>query len=542
MKKHILLLFVGSFVYCQAPSIAWQKDFGGVKNEIPSTIIKTPDGGFLTCGYSPSTPTVPNGDITVPYTNASNIWVFKINEFGTIIWQKNIGCNIISQYSKMILTADGGFMLGCTSSSPISGDKTENAIQGSPDYWIIKLDSLGNIQWDNTLGGSWNDYFQSMIQTPDGGYLIGGISNSNISGDKTQNHMNFPFSNGNEDYWVIKLDSQGNTLWDKTIGGFAHDELNSMCLANDGGYILAGTTSSGADGLKTEFLRGWDDFWLLKIDFEGNIVWQKSYGVTDSDQLRNIIRTKNNDGYIVTGDSNSNASYEKTNNSKGSLDFWVIKIDNFGSVTWDKTYGGGLDEFSPSICEGSNGEMLISGWSSSNISGDKTENSRGLSDTWLVKINNSGTILWDKTYGGFDRDGTFGLDYVNADNSFIVGNYSASSISGDKTVLNKREGDFWIIKLNGENLSIIKNSFFDSTTIYPNPTKNFLNIKFSHAVEQVSKIEISNMLGQIMNIDTIVDIPNSELIKLNLLNLEAGVYNLTLKTNEGNWQCKFVKE
>ena len=149
----------------------------------------------------------------------------------------------------IIQTTDGGYLLGGYSYSNISGDKTENS-NGYEDYWIVKVDSIGTIQWQKTIGGSLNDNLISIIQTSDGGYIIGGISSSNISGDKTEN------SNGDVDYWIVKIDSTGTIQWQNTIGGIALDYLGSIIQTNDSGYFLAGSSFSDISGDKTENSNG----------------------------------------------------------------------------------------------------------------------------------------------------------------------------------------------------------------------------------------------------------------------------------------------
>src|SRR6185436_104985 len=188
-------------------------------------------------------------------------------------------------------TADGGYILGGTSASDISGDKTENS-NGSYDYWIIKTDSSGNIQWQNTIGGSDADLLISIEQTNDGGYILGGWSKSNISGDKTEN------TNGIEDYWIVKTDASGNIQWQNTIGGNNYDELCSIRQTIDGGYILGGTSGSDISGDKTENSNGTLDYWIVKTNSTGTIQWQNTIGGSAVDSIHSIQQTADG-GYIM---------------------------------------------------------------------------------------------------------------------------------------------------------------------------------------------------------------------------------------------------
>ena len=171
----------------------------------------------------------------------------------TIQWQKTIGGSDVDKLNSLQQTADGGYILGGYSASNTSGDKTENS-RGNNDYWVIKLNNSGAIQWQKTIGGSVGDYLYSIQQTTDGGYVLGGYSQSDISGDKTENHKGF------YDYWIVKLNSTGTIQWQKTIGGDDIDNLQSIQQTSDGGYMLGGYSSSSISGDKTENSKGTYDY------------------------------------------------------------------------------------------------------------------------------------------------------------------------------------------------------------------------------------------------------------------------------------------
>ncbi|MBK6642479.1 MAG: T9SS type A sorting domain-containing protein [Bacteroidetes bacterium] len=161
-----------------------------------------------------------------------------------------------------VQTSDGGYLLGGESNSNISWDKTENSM-GDFDYWIVKTNSVGNIQWQNTIGGSEGDFLESLQQTTDGGYILGGWSLSNISGDKTQNNCDSTL--GYPDFWIVKTDAAGSIQWQNTIGGSKNDKLHSIEQTIDGGYILGGYSESDISGNKTENCIGYSDYWIVKL-------------------------------------------------------------------------------------------------------------------------------------------------------------------------------------------------------------------------------------------------------------------------------------
>src|SRR5690606_13464170 len=145
--------------------------------------------------------------------------------------------------------------------------------RGGQDFWVLKLDSNGNILWQKTYGGSADDFLVTTHQTSDGGFIIGGYSYSDISGDKTEN------SRGESDYWILKLDPAGNIEWQKTFGGDEYDNFGSLVITNDGGYLLAGSSHSPISGDRTVTRLGFADAWILKLDASGTIVWQNSYNI-----------------------------------------------------------------------------------------------------------------------------------------------------------------------------------------------------------------------------------------------------------------------
>jgi hypothetical protein len=309
-----------------------------------------------------------------------------------IEWQNTIGGNEEDVSYTMQHTNDGGYILGGISASNISGDKTENS-EGGFDYWIVKTDAVGNIQWQNTIGGDDDDRLFSIQQTSDGGYILGGWSLSNISGDKTENCIGF------NDYWVVKTDSSGNIQWQNTIGGSYEDVLSCVRQTVDGGYILGGYSFSNISGDKTENSNGDEDYWIVKIDSLGNIQWQNTIGGNSFDYLSYLSQTIDG-GYIIAGWSASNISGDKTENSNGNSDYWVVKTDASGNIQWQNTIGGNYNEVLCSVQQTANEEYILGGYSNSNISGDKTENCFGSADYWIVKTDSLGNIQWQNTIGG----------------------------------------------------------------------------------------------------------------------------------------------
>lgn len=417
------------------PSIEWQNTIGGSGNDLLFSIQSTPDGGYILGGYSESNI---SGDKTENSNGGNDYWIVKIDAFGNILWQNTIGGSGNDQLTCLKLTSDGGYILGGYSISNISGDKTENSI-GLFDYWIVKTDSMGNVQWQNTIGGNNLDWLISISQTSDGGYILGGFSNSGASGDKTEN------SNGQFDYWIVKTDSMGSIQWQNTIGGNGFDQLYSVHQTSDGGYILGGFSDSDISGDKAANSLGWNDYWIVKTDATGNIQWQRTIGGNSSDQLFSLQPTTDG-GYILGGWSQSGMSGDKMENSIGLYDFWLVKVDAMGNLQWENTIGGSSNDYPFPLWQTSDGGFITGGYSASNISGDKTENSVGLDDYWIVKTSSTGNIEWQKTIGGSTADRLRSI-MQTSDGGYILGGFSESNISGDKTENSNGQYDYWVVKL-----------------------------------------------------------------------------------------------
>jgi hypothetical protein len=457
-KLIVLILSMNFLVSTNSFSqeIEWQNTIGGIWNDQLFSIQQTSDGGYILGGTSSSSI---SGDKLENSYGSYDYWIVKTDSLGAIQWQNTIGGSSGDNLKSVQQTTDGGYILGGESSSSISGDKTEVNFGSNftKDYWIVKTDSLGNIIWQNTIGGSDEEELKSIYQTADGGYIIGGNSHSNISGDKTENSVG---NNGYSDFWIIKIDSIGNIVWQNTIGGNSHDQLQSTQQTSDGGCILGGYSASNISGDKTENCIGGYDYWIVKIDMAGNIQWQNTIGAYGFDYLRTIQNTFDG-GFLIGGSSHSNIAADKTENRKGGYDFWIVKVDSMGLIQWQNTIGGNGNDAIFSLQQTADGGFILGGSSESDISGDKTEDAIGsanVSDFWVVKTDSSGNLLWQNTIGGENYDDLW-LIKQNPKGGYILGGYSMSNTSLDKTEDCLGNFDYWMVKLT-ENYNVICGKLF----------------------------------------------------------------------------------
>lgn len=288
------------------------------------------------------------------------------------------------------------------------------------------------IEWQKSLGGTSAEVVRKIKKTPDGGYILVASTASN-DGDVSGLH-------GDSDFWVVKLSSTGVIEWQKALGGSRYDYPNDIDLTNDGGYVVVGYTSSN-DGDVSGNHNLFYDIWVVKLSGSGELQWQKCFGGTSEDQGYGIKVTLDG-GYIFTGYTGSNDG-DVTGNH-GSLDVWVVKISATGNLEWQKTFGGTLEDRSRTIQLSNDGNYIIAGFTYSN-NGD-VSGAHGSSDAWIVKISNTGTLLWQKAIGGSSSDEAIDLQPTTDGGFVFVGD--SASINGDAIPNPHGDNlDFWIVKL-----------------------------------------------------------------------------------------------
>jgi hypothetical protein len=426
-KEIIFFFFIFNYqlsiINCfSQPAIQWQKSLGGTSNEQAFFIRQTADGGYIVTGIADSF----DGDITGHHL-LWDCWLVKLSSAGTIEWQKCYGGSGEDEAFYVEQTTDGGYVVAGLSES-LDGDVTGN--HGGWDYWIFRTDSTGNLLWQKSLGGTGVEGAASLQQTPDGGYIVTGYSQS-TDGDVSGNH-------GVSDVWLVKLDGSGSLQWQKSYGGSNSDAASAIQLTGDGGYIIAGGTSSN-DGDVTGY-HGGGDVWLVKTDSTGNIQWQKCLGGSGDDYANSLNKT-NDGGYILAGRSSSNDG-DATGNH-GSNDYWLIKTDSAGNIQWQKSLGGSGSEGAHSCQQTADGGYVITGGSFSN-DGDVSGN-HGAGDYWVAKTDSAGNIQWQKCFGGTGND--FSNSIIQpADGGYLIAG-TAYSVDGDVAANHDTSGtssDYWL--------------------------------------------------------------------------------------------------
>lgn len=412
--------------------LIFSKTIGGNNNESGQSVVATNDGGYAILGFTQSS----DGDITDKQDTSFDYWVVKYSSQDVVEWKKTYGGSGDERGREIIQTSDGGYAIIGTSDS---NDFDVSGNNGFQDYWFVKLDALGNISWQKSYGFQGNDTGISVIQTSDQGYLLTGILDVTSSGGQgnttartsTQRHAG-------GDYWAIKTDASGNLEWSRYFGGNFTDTPEGAIELNSGGYIIAG----GSDSRDTDITnnKGTYDFWVIRIAPNGDLVWEKSFGGSEIDEARAIVKT--NDGnIIIAGDTRSNDLDISSNN--GAADLWLIKISPDGNLIWEKTIGGTSFDVSRDISATSDNGFILAG-SSRSSDGDVSEN-KGQNDAWVIKVDSNGDLVWEVSAGGSNIDFAYGVTEL-IDNSIIaVGD--TTSEDGDIEE-NKGFTDLLVLKIN----------------------------------------------------------------------------------------------
>ena len=305
-------------------------------------------------------------------------------------WARTYGGSQNDAAESIQQTSDGGYI--------VAGE-TVSFGAGAGDIWVLKLSSTGTIDWQHTYGRSGSDWADSIQQTSDGGYIVAGTS--------------WSFVAGNYDIWVLRLSSTGTIDWQHTYGGSGDDHASSIQQTSDGGYIVAGSTSS--------FGAGDYDICLLKLSSTGTIDWQHTYGGSKLDRVISIQQTSDG-GYIVAGETVSFGA--------GVGDIWVLKLSSTGTIDWQHTYGGSGFDWANSIQQTSDGGYIVAGISYSFRAGNE--------DIWVLRLSSTGTVDWQHTYGGSGFDDARSIQQTS-DGGYIVAGTTSSFGAGYYNI--------WVLKL-----------------------------------------------------------------------------------------------
>ena len=485
----------------------------------------------------------------------------------TAIWQKCYGGTSNDYINTLAIPApDGGLLLGLVT---LSNDGDISGNHGNEDISLMKINATGILQWQKCYGGTGTESINNLISTTDGGFIIVGTTQNSNDGDVLGNH-------GAKDAWIIKINAIGTIQWQKCYGGSTDDEFNSIIQTSDGGFIASGSSysinngdvlgnsGSGAwivkisdlgviqwqkiyetvNGIRS-FLQtsdgdyvlaglteltsfpgyhGSGDIWIAKINQAGTIQWQKCYGGSNYDESPQIIST-NDGGYMFSSYTDSNDGDVSGNH--GSGDSWVVKLDTLGNILAQNCYGGSGNDGGGFIQKTLDGGFLLATTAGAGSNDGNVSGNHGGSDAWGIKFSSTGAIQWQKCCGGTDDDngGVFQL----ADGTYMAfGNTLSNNgdISGNHGI---NTVDAFLIKLTADNLAT-ENYVNNAIITYPNPTKDLLHIDLQNELSG----KITDLTGKtLMNVTT---------KDIDVSSLSAGIYLLDITSEGKSYRKKIIKQ
>jgi len=455
--------------------ISFERIFGRTDSDGASSVRVTDDGGFILAG---STLLLGEefGDATL----------IKLDQYGQLIWSQVYGIEDYSEsFSEAIPTNDGGYIA--------AGSKANSDDNEPPDVWIVKTDASGTVIWDKTFGGNQNDGAADVITTSDGGYLIVG----SYEHDTAQRQ--------DVDAYLIKLNASGNLIWEKRWGGELGEGAGCVRQTSDGGYVIAGsTTSYGA---------GEHDGYLLKLNSNGNDVWYKTYGGTDWDKLGKVVLTDDG-GYLIAGWTASFGAQAR--------DVYLVKTDAAGNEQWHKLYGEVHKDGASDVIQTSDGGYLVVGSLENTFFSNYWR-----ADGYIIKTDASGNELWSRTYGDYNDEG-FSCVREVGDGGYIVSGGANSYGNGSEVYLLKidRQGGFSSVYSNVE----VTLQDFQLENNYPNPFNNQTMIKYHLPKNSFVQLNVYNIQGQLAG--TIVNKyqrSGSYIVTFIAKDLPSGLYFYQLK-------------
>jgi uncharacterized repeat protein (TIGR01451 family) len=497
----LILVVANSVVFAQAPGVVWQQTIGGENNDLPSFSMKTIDNQIITIGstysstgiYSSnhgspdiwvekhdlqgilqwrkllggtgvetpvnyyynsdgslmilSTSTSNDGDVTGNH-GLKDIWIVKLDALGSLVWQKSFGGSNNENAGNIIKTTDGNYVVSGTSSSN-NGDLTANA--GDQDVWMFKIDDSGIIQWQNSFGGSGREVSNNIkaIEGSDGSiYFLTetGSNNGNVSGN-----------NGSTDMWLVKSNSSGVLQWQLCLGGAgAEYSVDLKQLANGDLYAIGNTNSSFPS------FHGYSDFYVTRVTSAGTLVWQKCFGGTLDDVPLQIVSTENDESVVLSGYVNNGGGdvvgYQGY--AVGSST-WVLKVSGVGDIIWQQVLNASsVNGFADDGQIGIGGAIktndagyLVAAFSGqgsgkTNFHTPALYDSSG-TDIWMVKLTSSGTIDWERCFGGYRGDLPRGLPIELSNNEYFV--TAATNSSDGDIYVNYGKWDNWLLRLGAVN-------------------------------------------------------------------------------------------
>mgnify|MGYP003574935406 CR=1 FL=1 len=559
MKLLIISMGFLAVGYTYGQKVSWQKNVGSGTQDFLSGLAVTIDGQYLVSGSSiqkSQDPTVLDNQ-----NKGYDYHILKFDQQGQKVWEKYFSGNQHDYLSSTVSTQEGGFLLAGTSYSSLALDKKQES-NGSCDMWLIKLDEDGEEEWQRTIGTRYSEEARSVTQTTDKGFVVVGSTN----------HPKFGY--GSKDVMVVKLDKAGNIINQLTLGGNGLDEIEKVVPTTDGGVLMGiysrsgifqgqsrpkinskmfdltasplsassgnnnSSTSNDQNPTKSYDINfygkaygnyGEGDYWVVKLDKDGMVQWEKNFGGREDDHIRTMALTET--GYIIGGESMSGTSGNKTAKMEEGSDLWLLSLDQDGNEEWQRSYNFKNRDVLMSLntIKNSSSEtkgFLIGGYTQSEGKVQKDDET-----FWMLYIDRNGKEVWRKYVEGKEKKNEERLvsAILNRDGSYVLAGTSADELGKE---------NWKIVKFEDKQIEDLIES--KEIQIYPNPVKDYCYVEIGLDFESAD-IYVYDMTGKmIQQLNT-----NYKVTKVNTSKLPQGVY--IIKANISTQQnkkliTKIVKE
>lgn len=515
MKK-TLFLFLLTLPICTSYSqeVIWEKTIGGVYSDYLFDMSSTFDKGFLLAGSSLSNKIGNKNDLN---KGDLDYYLWKMDSEGEQEWQLSFGGEGIDVLKSIDKTNDMGYVLGGFSTSGKGEIKTSENF-GLNDLWIIKINARGELDWEKSYGGNGDDKLVKIIQLSDGGYLVVATSNSQKNEFKKTNGY------GGLDYWVLRLDKNGNIVWEQTYGGLYNDQPTTALITEDG-FIIGGISNSPISGNKTKDGYGGYDYWILKLDANGNLVNQYVLGGSTDDILNEIILLKDTQGYVISGTTySSDSDGTLTVQAKNGSDVLILKSDKDFTITDQYIYDYSGNEYLTSTLLVEHDEILLTGYKENLKNGKKS--------FLTFKINLEGDQTWEKEISTTGND-VLRKAVITKDGAIVLAGHSdGKNLEYKKNSYGK--DDYWIVKLDAKQKEKPNEIQLEA---YPNPTEGWSQIVINHEYEK-GEVNIFDLGGRLLYNEPL----KYDMVAIDLSSYPTGTYVVNIKTDVFNGSIKVIKK
>jgi hypothetical protein len=513
-------LFLCTVLGMSAQEVVWQKDIKSSTQDFLSQVTTTIDGQYLITGSSiQSNPSTGSGLAGQKQNNGYDFHLVKLNPQGDEVWEKYFSGKNHDFLSATVNTQEGGFLLAGTSYSGKGLDKKEES-KGGSDIWLIRINEFGDELWQKTLGETSDEEARAVIQTTDFGFFVAG----NVTLREPQGSKGY----GSKDILIVRLDKNGKELSQLVLGGKGLDEGEKMIPTKDGGALLGVYSRSNLGGSKKTENFGEGDYWIIKLNKDGKVEWEKNFGGKGDDHLRTLALTST--GYLIGGESRSERSGNKTVGIEEGTDLWLISLDERGEEIWQKSYNFknrdvlmGMSVLHASDDKSSKG-ILLGGYTQAE---GRIENDD--ETFWMLYLDQNGNEQWRKHVKGESskREERLSDIKLNRDGSIILAGTSAEELGKE---------NWKIVKLGDKQIDKLIEK--QDIKIYPNPVSDYAYVEIGFDFKEADIILYDMGGRQLQTLNT-----KNKVTKMNTQALIQGAYLIVIKTDTNKTaNAKLIKK